>query len=105
MLLPAIKTTALFLAALLPGLALAETTLYGEINSSFNASRSQSNAFDGHRRNGITDNGSHIGLRGSHSLGGGNRLIWQTEQSASNGYSGSTRNYMRQRKENSVFTR
>ena len=100
------KTSTLLFIALLPTLAVAETTLYGEINSSFNVSRSQNNALDKHSRSGVVDNGSYIGLRGSHPLGSsGNQLIWQTEQNAPASYNGSTRDYMRQRKENSVFTR
>lgn len=70
--------SAIILLTALP--AAAEVELYGRIQSGIESS---STRFGGqtHSRTAIADQGSRIGLRGSHPIGGGTSFIWQTEQS------------------------
>ena len=51
-------------------------------------------------RTAVADQGSHIGLRGSHPIGGGTNFIWEVEQDTPVGKSGSIRQDWRERREN-----
>lgn len=65
----------LLLLAALPALAAAEVRLYGTIKSGITAA--QTKTPDGrYTRTSVDDLGSHIGLRGSHAIGGGTRAVW-----------------------------
>ena len=97
------KTFILLLATLLPTVVLAETVLYGNISSGISYSHTQSGFNQSTSRAAISDHDSHIGIRGAIPIGGGSQVIWQTEQSAPVVRSTSTRDSIRNKKENSVF--
>lgn len=61
--------------------ATAEVRLYGELKSGVEAARVKSGGVSA-TRSGVNDFGSHIGLRGSHPIGGGNNVLFQVEQDA-----------------------
>ena len=69
-------TAALSTAALA---AHADVQLYGSIKSGIETSQTR---FGGqsYSRTAVADQGSHIGLRGSHPIGGGTNFIWEVEQ-------------------------
>ncbi|WP_416191314.1 porin [Neisseria sp. CCUG12390] len=101
------KTTAFILTALLLSApAFAEVKIYGELKSGVESSRTKINgqSVSGTR---IADQGSFVGLRGSHPIGGsGNQVTWQWEQDApsaserrSGKNSGSLREQWRERKQ------
>ena len=92
----------LLLAAALSPAALAahaDVQLYGSIKSGIETSQTR---FGGqtHSSTAIADQGSHIGLRGSHPIGGGTNFIWEVEQDTPVGKSGSIRQDWRERREN-----
>ena len=69
-------TAALFTATLA---AHADVQLYGSIKSGIETSQTR---FGGqtYSRTAVADQGSHIGLRSSHPIGGGTNFIWEVEQ-------------------------
>lgn len=77
------KTLYILSAALLalPAFAAAEVRLYGELKSGVEAVRIKSGGRSA-TGSGVHDAGSHIGLRGSHPIGGGNNVLFQVEQDA-----------------------
>lgn len=83
-------------AAVLSASALADTQIYGSIQSGITFSKTDT-ATQKHTATSISDLGSHIGIRGSYPIGG-NRLIWQFEQDTPVG-NGSMREYFRNKKE------
>ena len=89
-------TAALSTAALA---AHADVQLYGSIKSGIEPSQTR---FGGqtYSRTAVADQGSHIGLRGSHPIGGGTNFIWEVEQDTPVGKSGSIRQDWRERREN-----
>lgn len=89
-------TAALSTAALA---AHADVQLYGSIKSGIETSQTR---FGGQTRSSTTvaDQGSHIGLRGSHPIGSGTNFIWEVEQDTPVGKSGSIRQDWRERREN-----
>lgn len=89
-------TAALSTAALA---AHADVQLYGSIKSGIETSQTR---FGGqtHSSIAIADQGSHIGLRGSHPIGGGTNFIWEVEQDTPVGKSGSIRQDWRERRDN-----
>ena len=89
-------TAALSTAALA---AHADVQLYGSIKSGIETSQT---SFGGQTRSStaVADQGSHIGLRGSHPIGGGTNFIWEVEQDTPVGKSGSIRQDWRERREN-----
>ena len=80
-------TAALFTATLA---AHADVQLYGSIKSGIETSQTR---FGGqtYSRTAVADQGSHIGLRSSHPIGGGTNFIWEVEQDTPVGKSGSIR--------------
>ncbi|MGN6973822.1 porin [Neisseria sp. Marseille-Q5346] len=89
-------TAALSTAALA---AHADVQLYGSIKSGIETSQTR---FSGqtYSRTAVADQGSHIGLRGSHPIGGGTNFIWEVEQDTPVGKSGSIRQDWRERRDN-----
>ena len=89
-------TAALSTAALA---AHADVQLYGSIKSGIETSQTR---FGGqtYSRTAIADQGSHIGLRGLHPIGGGTNFIWEVEQDTPVGKSGSIRQDWRERRDN-----
>ena len=89
-------TAALSTAALT---AHAGVQLYGSIKSGIETSQTR---FGGQTRSStaVADQGSHIGLRGSHPIGGGTNFIWEVEQDTPIGKSGSIRQDWRERRDN-----
>lgn len=89
-------TVALSTAALA---AHADVQLYGSIKSGIETSQTR---FGGQTRSStaIADQGSHIGLRGSHPIGGGTNFIWEVEQDTPVGKSDSIRQDWRERRDN-----
>lgn len=77
----------------------ADVQLYGSIKSGIETSQTR---FGGQTRSStvIADQGSHIGLRGSHPIGGGTNFIWEVEQDTPVGKSGSIRQDWRERRDN-----
>lgn len=57
-------------AALFPALAWSEVELYGTVKSGISVSRTQTGDGPKHTRTTVNDLGSHIGIRGSHRIGG-----------------------------------
>ena len=92
----ALSTAALSTAALA---AHADVQLYGSIKSGIETSQTR---FGGqtYSQTAVADQGSHIGLRGSHPIGGGTNFIWEVEQDTPVGKSGSIRQDWRERREN-----
>lgn len=88
-------TAALSTAALA---AHADVQLYGSIKSGIETSQTH---FGGQTRSStaVADQGSHIGLRGSHPIGGGTNFIWEVEQDTPVGKSSSIRQDWRERRE------
>ena len=88
-------TAALSTAALA---AHADVQLYGSIKRGIQTSQPR---FGGQTRSStaVADQGSHIGLRGSHPIGGGTNFIWEVEQDTPVGKSGSIRQDWRERRE------
>lgn len=76
----------------------ADVQLYGSIKSGIETSQTR---FGGqtHSSTAIADQGSHIGLRGSHPIGGGTNFIWEVEQDTPVGKSDSIRQDWRERRE------
>ncbi|WP_455251265.1 porin [Neisseria sp.] len=76
----------------------ADVQLYGSVKSGIETSQTR---FGGQTRSStaIADQGSHIGLRGSHPIGGGTNFIWEVEQDTPVGKSGSIRQDWRERRE------
>ncbi len=72
------KRLTLILLAL-PAFASADVRLYGDLKSGVETSQTR---FGGKTSSytGVSDLGSHIGMRGSHPIGGGSSVIWQMEQ-------------------------
>ncbi|WP_373741575.1 porin [Neisseria sp.] len=68
------------LTLFLPLAAAAQTEIYGQIKSGIETShtKTRSHSFS---KTVVADQGSYIGLRGSHPIGGG-KVIWQAEQDA-----------------------
>ena len=91
---------------LLPLYAQAQVELYGEIKAGVSVVNTQS-AQSRMNRSTTDDYGSHIGMRGSESLGNGMRAIWQfdTDTPVSNRNTGSMRDYFRQKKDDSLWMR
>ncbi|MGN6737340.1 porin [Neisseria sp. P0022.S007] len=92
----------LLLTAALPTAAFAahaDVQLYGSIKSGIETSQTR---FGGQTRSStaVADQGSHIGLRGSHPIGGGTNFIWEVEQDTPVGKSGSIRQDWRERRDN-----
>lgn len=92
----------LFLTAALSPAALAahaDVQLYGSIKSGIETSQTR---FGGqtYSRTAVADQGSHIGLRGSHPIGGGTNFIWEVEQDTPVSKSGSIRQDWRERRDN-----
>ena len=92
----------LLLTAALSTVALAahaDVQLYGSIKSGIETSQTR---FGGqtHSSTAIADQGSHIGLRGSHPIGGGTNFIWEVEQDTPVGKSDSIRQDWRERRDN-----
>ena len=89
-------TAALSTAALA---AHADVQLYGSIKSGIETSQTR---FSGQTRSStaVADQGSHIGLRGSHPIGGGTNFSWEVEQYTPVGKSGSIRQDWRERRDN-----
>ncbi|QEY24763.1 porin [Neisseria animalis] len=81
------KTIIAMALACLPLAAAADTTLYGQIKSSISASQVKIKSTDGMAKSAaatrINDNTSRIGVKGSETLGGDTKLIWQLEQRVS----------------------
>ncbi|HHK6005785.1 TPA: porin [Neisseria subflava] len=77
----------------------ADVQLYGSIKSGIETSQTR---FGGqtYSRTAVADQGSHIGLRGSHPIGGGTNFIWEVEQDTPVGKSGSIRQDWRERRDN-----
>ena len=92
LLLTAVLSTAAFAAH-------ADVQLYGSIKSGIETSQTR---FRGQTRSNtaVADQGSHIGLRGSHPIGGGTNFIWEVEQDTPIGKSGSIRQDWRERRDN-----
>lgn len=101
---PVNKTLFIFSLLLLPAFSSAEVKIYGELKSGVEASRTKSG---GRSVSGtqVSDFGSYVGLRGSHSIGGSaspNKVLWQWGQdapTASDKRSGSLRETFRSRKQ------
>lgn len=100
------KSTAFVLTALLLSApAFAEVKIYGELKSGVESGRTKINGKSvSHTQ--IADQGSFIGLRGSHPIGdNGNQMTWQWQQDAPaasykrNGNNGSLRQEWRERKQ------
>lgn len=92
------KAIFLILSAVLPALAAAEVTLYGNIRSGVSVSQTKIGG-ERHTRSSVDDLGSYIGLRGSHPIGGGNKAVWQYQQDVPAGRGGgSMREYFREKK-------
>ena len=91
----------LLAAALSPAAlaAHADVQLYGSIKSGIETSQTR---FGGqtYSRTAVADQGSHIGLRGSHPIGGGTNFIWEVEQDTPVSKSGSIRQNWRERRDN-----
>ena len=92
----------LLLSAALSTAALAahaDVQLYGSIKSGIETSQTR---FRGQTRSNtaVADQGSHIGLCGSHPIGGGTNFIWEVEQDTPVGKSGSIRQDWRERRDN-----
>ncbi|WP_232462184.1 porin [Neisseria chenwenguii] len=66
---------------LLPALAAAEVKFYGNLKSGIETTRT---TYGGKTVSGaqVSDFGSYVGLRGSHPIGGDNKVLWQVEQDA-----------------------
>ncbi|STZ76804.1 porin [Bergeriella denitrificans] len=75
------KRTLWLLAAACAAPALADVQFYGTLKSGVETAQTR---FGGRSasHSGVSDFGSHIGLRGSHPIGGGARAVWQLEQDA-----------------------
>lgn len=65
----------------LPAFALADVRIYGDLKSGVETSQTK---FGGKASSytGVSDLDSHVGIRGSHPIGGGSSVIWQMEQDA-----------------------
>ena len=89
-------TAALSTAALA---AHADVQLYGSIKSGIETSQTR---FGSQTRSStaVADQGSHIGLRGSHPIGGVTNFIWEVELDTPVGKSGSIRQDWRERRDN-----
>ena len=75
--------------------------LYGTIRSGVGVSHTKTQGGASHTRTAVEDLDSHIGLRGSYPVGGGNRVVWQFEQDAPVRQD-SMRGRFKRRKENST---
>ena len=89
-------TAALFTAALA---AHTDVQLYGSIKSGIETSQTRFGD-QTYSRTAVADQGSHIGLRGSHPIGGGTNFIWEVEQDTPVSKSGSIRQDWRERRDN-----
>ena len=96
------KKSLLVLSAALPALALADVQLYGTIRSGVSVSQTKI----GNERfttTSVDDLGSHIGLRGSHPIGGSNQVTWQFSEDVPVGQADtSMRGYFRNKKNSST---
>lgn len=74
----------------LPALAADEVKFYGELKSGVETAHTRIGGRS-ISQTGVADFGSRIGLKGSHPIGGSNRVLWQLEEDAPVG-----RTYQRQ---------
>lgn len=91
------------LIALVPIAVSADIRLYGNIRSGVAASQTKAHGSSRVTRTAVEDLGSYIGLRGSYPIGNGSKMIWQFEQSAPVGSSGSMREYFKRKKDNGTI--
>ena len=68
----------------------ANVQIYGAANVSFDSTDNNPNGGNGTRASKVSSNGSHIGFKGSESLGGGTSAIWQIETAVGVDNSGAT---------------
>lgn len=95
--------TLITLLVFAPMVASADIQLYGNIRSGVSVSQTKIATGDNNTRTAVEDLGSYIGLRGSHPIGNGSKMIWQFEQDTPVGSSGSMREYFKRKKENSTI--
>lgn len=91
------------LIALAPIAVSADIRLYGNIRSGVAVSQTKAHGGNDVTLTAVEDLGSYIGLRGSHPIGNGSKMIWQFEQNAPVGSSGSMREYFKRKKDGSTI--